>query len=153
MRRTIARYGDYRSSAKPGHKHAGIDLKGSYGEPVYAIGTGQVIEVFRSFPHRSIVVEHRLPDSSSIYSVYTHVAAVDVAVGDRVTEDSNLARIFTKEELGKADFGTPPHLHLEIRRSFEDRGSASWRSMTMEALNEYCRDPLEFFGRHLAPGP
>ncbi|MDH4217720.1 MAG: hypothetical protein OEY18_09630 [Candidatus Aminicenantes bacterium] len=39
--RLIGAYGEYRKSYKPGHLHAGIDLKGAFNETVYAIGCGQ----------------------------------------------------------------------------------------------------------------
>jgi len=42
----ISRYGEFRTSYRRGHKHAGVDLKGDFNESVYPIGNGQVIRVF-----------------------------------------------------------------------------------------------------------
>ncbi len=147
--RLSGRYGDYRRSDKPGHLHAGIDLRGDFEETVYPVGRGFVHLVFRDFPHKSVVVKHVLPDGNILYSMYVHVEDIGVEEGDAVTEKTPLARLFKREELEKADFGTANHLHLEIRKSLEDRGWASASSMTMEELNRFCLDPLEFFRRRL----
>jgi murein DD-endopeptidase MepM/ murein hydrolase activator NlpD len=138
-------YGEYRRSYKPGHFHAGLDLKGDFNERVCAIGFGWIVQIFRQFPHRSVVVEHHLPDGSILYSMYVHVEDIQVQVGDWVDENTPLARLFNAEELESADFGTPNHLHLEIRKTLADRGRASYASMSMAELNMACIDPLKFF--------
>ncbi len=148
-RRLSGRYGDYRRSYKPGHLHAGIDLRGDFEETVYPVGRGFVYLVFRDFPHKSVVVKHTLPDGSIFYSMYVHLEDIRVEEGDAVTEKTPLARLFNREQLKKADFGTANHLHLEIRKSLDDGGWASASSMTMEELNRFCLDPLEFFRRRL----
>jgi len=147
--RLTGSYAEYRRSYRPGHLHAGIDLKGALDETVYAIGCGQVHLIFREFPHRSVVLKHLLPDGSLLYSVYTHVQDIRVQVGQLVSKDTPLARLFNKTELTQANFGTANHLHLEIRKSFADRGRASYSSMTLDDLNTFCEDPLEFFKGYL----
>jgi len=150
-RRLCGRYGDYRRSYKPGHLHAGIDLKGDFEETIYPVGRGFVHLVFRESPHKSVVVKHILPDGDIFYSMYVHLEDIWVEEGDAVTEKTPLARLFNGEELEKADFGTANHLHLEIRQSLEDGGWASASSMTMEELDRFCLDPLEFFRKRLSP--
>ncbi|MBN1223972.1 MAG: M23 family metallopeptidase [Candidatus Aminicenantes bacterium] len=147
--RAVGVYGEYRRSYKPGHHHAGLDLEGTFNEKVYAIGYGWVVRVFREFPHRSVIVEHRLPDNGIFYSMYVHIEDIQVQVGDWVDEQTHLARLFNEDELKAADFGTPNHLHLEIRKSLADRGNASYASMSMQALNKFCQDPMKFFENHL----
>jgi murein DD-endopeptidase MepM/ murein hydrolase activator NlpD len=142
-------YGEYRRSYKPGHFHAGLDLKGDFNERVYAIGFGWIVKILRQFPHRSVVVEHHLPDGSILYSMYVHIEDIQVQVGDWVDENMPLARLFNAEELESADFGTPNHLHLEIRKTLADRGRASYASMSMAELNMVCIDPFKFFKGHL----
>jgi murein DD-endopeptidase MepM/ murein hydrolase activator NlpD len=142
-------YGEYRRSYKPGHHHAGLDLRGDFNEKVYALGFGWVVQIFRQFPHRSVVVEHHLPDGNILYSMYVHVEDIQVRVGDWVDENTHLARLFSEEELESADFGTANHLHLEIRKTLADRGRASYASMSMTELNKTCMDPLKFFKDHL----
>lgn len=151
--RFISAYGDFRSSYQPGHLHAGIDLAGDFKERVFSIGRGRVVHIFRQFPHKTIVIQHYHPDGTSVYSVYTHVEEIDVEKGDWVDSDTPLARLLDREELEKADFGTPNHLHLEIRTSYEDEGSASYSSMTREELDRFCVDPLVFFEKHLHRNP
>ena len=148
-KRLIGAYGDYRASYIPGHLHAGIDLEGAYGEKVFAIGRGEVTHIFRNFPHKTIAVKHWLPGGGSVFSVYTHVEDIQVDVGDGVTEKTQLARLFTEEELEEAQFGTPNHLHLEIRKTYRDNGRASNTIKNREDLDLYCLDPLEFFEKKL----
>lgn len=143
--RVIAVYGEFRRSYRAGHHHAGLDLEGRFNETVYAIGRGRIYRIFRTSPHKTIIIKHYLPKRKFLYSVYTHVEDIKVNVGDWVDEKTALARLFSQDELKSADFGTPNHLHLEIRKSFADRGRASYASMSMEELNRFCIDPQKFF--------
>jgi len=147
--RVIAVYGEYRRSYRPGHHHAGIDLQGGFNETVYAIGRGRIYRIFRTSPHKTVIIKHYLPERKFLYSIYTHVEDIRVKVGDWVDENTVLARLFNQTELESADFGTPNHLHLEIRKSFADRGRASYASMSMRELNRFCTDPQRFFKTHL----
>lgn len=142
-------YGEYRRSYKPGHFHAGLDLEGDFNESVYAIGFGWVVQISQQYPYRSVAIEHRLPDGNIVYSMYVHVEDIQVQVGDWVDENFPLARLFNEEELERSDFGTPNHLHLEIRKTLADRGRASFASMSLADLNSVCIDPLNFFKDHL----
>ena len=147
--RLIGSYGEYRKSYKLGHLHAGVDLEGYFNERVYAIGYGQVQEIFRDFPHQTVIVKHNLPSGDLFFSVYTHVEEIEVHVGEWVDELTPLARLFSEDELNRANFGTPNHLHFEIRKSIDDEGRASYASMTRKELDTYCMDPLEFFKTYL----
>ncbi|MFC2165713.1 M23 family metallopeptidase [Acidobacteriota bacterium] len=144
-KRVVGVYGEYRRSHRPGHHHAGLDLWGAFNETVYSIGYGWVVRIFGGFPHRSVIVEHHLPDGSILYSAYVHIEDIKVEVGDWVDERTPLARVFNEEELERANFNTPNHLHLEIRKSLADEGRASYSSMSMRALNKFCLDPYKFF--------
>ena len=83
------------------------------------------------------------------YSSYVHVADLKVRIGDKVDKDTIIARIFNEEELRNSKFGTPPHLHFEIRHRIDDNGAASFKSMNITELNKYCIDPLIFFKKSL----
>jgi len=148
-RRITGVYGEYRRSYKPGHHHAGLDLKGNFNEKVYALGFGWVVQIFRQYPHRSVIIEHHLSGGNILYSMYVHVEDIQVQVGDWVDANTHIARLFNEEELERADFGTPNHLHLEIRKTLADRGRASYASMSMAELNKVCMDPLIFFKNNL----
>ena len=151
-RRIIGRYGDYRRSYKPGHLHAGTDFRGAFEELVYPIARGDVYLLFREFPHKTIAIRHDPPDGEVFYSLYVHVEDIRVREGEVVDENTPLARLFTEDELFRADFGTDVHLHLEIRPSLEDGGAASYSSMNRADLDRFCMDPLVFFRRHLKGG-
>ncbi len=146
--RTISFFGDPRVTYVRGHKHSGIDLKGKFEEPVYAIGKGKVVDIHLAFPHLTVVVEHRLPDGSSVWSSYKHVEALKVKVGDAVDQETVIGRLFNRDEHKRSGF-PEPHMHFEIRRSIADGGAASWTTMTKEALNDCCVDPTLFFKEHL----
>ena len=129
--------------------NAGVDLEGSFNETIYAIGYGQVHLIFRDFPHKSVIIKHHLEGGDLLFSVYTHVEDIEVNVGDWVEVRTPLARLFNEDELKQANFGTPNHLHLEIRKSLADEGRASYSSMTKQDLNKFCIDPMEFFKANL----
>ena len=148
-KRILDKYGSYRSSKVRGHKHAGIDIHGNFGETVYSIGEGTVINIFRNFPHKTIYIRHNENKEPPFYSVYIHVEDIKVNIGDVVTGNTPIARIFNKEELKLANFGTPPHLHFEIRHNIDDKGDATFKSMSISELNKYCIDPLIFFRKRL----
>ena len=143
--RIIGRYGEYRKSNVPGHLHSGIDLEGKYNEPVYPIGDGTVTHIFRRFPHQTVYIMHDDSSGKPFYSAYVHIEDIKVRVGDRVTKDTIIARIFNEDELRDSKFGTLPHLHFEIRHNIDDNGAASYKSMNITELNKYCIDPLIFF--------
>jgi len=142
-KRTFSRYGAPRSTPRKGHRHSGIDLAGSLGEKVYAIGPGRVVRHYWIFPNLALALEHRLPDGTVFYSAYVHLVDTQVQVGDLVDERTELGRLFNKKEMGRSRFRTP-HLHLEIRKNFDDDGRASFTTMTAEKLANYFHDPLVF---------
>ncbi len=148
-KRIIGQYGDFRKSNVPGHRHSGIDLEGKFNEPVYSIGDGTVTHIFREFPHKTIYVLHNHGRGKPFYSAYVHVEDIKVRVGDRVNKDTIIARIYNEDELRDSNFGTPPHLHFEIRHNIDDNGAASYKSMNVIELNKYCIDPLIFFDKTL----
>ncbi len=139
-----SRFGDGRRSYKPGHLHAGIDLRTDFGQTVRPVCPGQVVDIHLSFPHLTVVVEHHTPEGEVFWSSYKHVAEVQVKVGDEVEEITPIARVFDAEEQARAGWRSN-HLHLEIRTSIEDGGRASFTSMSMDELTGYAMDPLTLF--------
>jgi murein DD-endopeptidase MepM/ murein hydrolase activator NlpD len=97
----------YRSDPFTGRSvfHAGIDLAGRTGDPVYAAGDGTVEEQgFDRSRGNYIVLNHR----NGLKSVYMHLKRADVEEGDDV------ARGETIGSLGSTGRSTGPHLHFEI---------------------------------------
>ena len=146
--RVFSRFGASRKTPIKGHLHSGIDLRGSYGEKVYAIGSGRVERCYWLFPNIAVAIKHNMPDGTSIYYAYIHLADVKVREGDLVDEKTELGRIFNKKEMKRSGFRTP-HLHLEIRRDFLDQGNASFSSMTRIDLEKHLLDPLIFLSKNL----
>ncbi len=146
-RRKRSGFGAHRVSFIRGHKHSGLDLRGRYQEPVFAICEGLVRDVHLGFPHRTVVVEHRGKDGRRIFSSYKHIEEITVRVGDRVDAQRRLGRLFTRAERVSARFDQ--HLHFEIRKRFDDEGEASWSTMSLRTLRRIFEDPERFFRRRL----
>ena len=143
--RLTGRFGDYRKSNVPGHKHSGIDIKAGFSEQVFAIGEGRVVDVFGKFPNKTVFIEHRDNRGKIFYSSYVHLENITVKPGDVVNSSTSLGRIFNIKELGASGFNTLPHLHFEIRKDISDSGEATYNCMTKEELNRYFIDPVTFF--------
>lgn len=94
-------------------KHSGIDLKLALGTPVGAVGGGRVRAV-RTDEHLGlmIMVEHRLPDGTTAYSVYGHLGSVAVRESQDVEAGQTLGTV------GMTGKTTGPHLHFQV-----DKGS------------------------------
>ncbi|MFW5785339.1 MAG: M23 family metallopeptidase [Chitinispirillaceae bacterium] len=143
-KRIVSSFGDYRSSIKKGHKHAGTDFKGAFNEPVFPIGNGLVLFASDRPFNSTVIIQHITPQNDTLYSKYVHVEKVRVKPGELVTPYDTLGRIFNKQEFVQSRFDHP-HLHLEIRKIYRDKGKASSYSMTMKELEKYCIDPFLFF--------
>ncbi|RCX20524.1 peptidase M23-like protein [Fontibacillus phaseoli] len=85
--------------------HAGIDIAGKTGDPVYAAGAGKVITTAKDGSHgKYIVVEH----PGGLESWYLHLSKISVSEGDTVTKGERIG------SLGSTGRSTGPHLHFEI---------------------------------------
>jgi len=96
-----------------------------------------------------VVVEHIRPDGSTIYSSYKHLEEVTVVEGDLVDRHTRIGRLFNEAEYAASPF-KDNHLHFEMRHSMQDRGEASWTSMTIDQLKQYAFDPWDFFTKELS---
>lgn len=135
-------FGDYRASYIKGHKHSGLDLKGALNEKVYSISNGIVYNIHLGFPHRTILVAHLSPKGDFFYSVYKHIEDIKVSVSNTIDENGLIGRLFNALESKKAHF--IPHIHFEIRKNFDDEGSASWSSKSKTALLKHFYNPYSF---------
>lgn len=87
---------------QPRAPHGGADLKAANGTPVLAANRGRVVlakELF--FSGNAVFVDHGL----GVYTVYLHLSAIDVAVGELVEAGQVIARS------GATGRVTGPHLH------------------------------------------
>ena len=146
-KRIVDKFGVYRSSVQKGHKHAGIDIKGDWKENIFPIANGKVI--FKShWPNNStIVIQHKLKNNKTLYSKYTHIKDLTVNIGQNVNINSRLGRLFTASEFKRTRY-KHNHLHLEVMKSYNDKGRASSYSMTLNDLQKSCFNPLLFLENH-----
>ena len=100
--RISGRFGEDRGD----HSHAGVDITGNIGDPVYATGDGKVVRADENDPDgygKQIEILH--PDGTK--TKYAHLNAYKVAVGEQVKKGQQIA------ELGNTGRSTGPHLHYE----------------------------------------
>ncbi|MDQ1375613.1 MAG: hypothetical protein QOJ09_2951 [Actinomycetota bacterium] len=92
-------YGDVRM-------HTGIDFRASVGTPVRAAGTGTIVFAgWRGGYGNAVIIDH----GNSLATLYGHLSAINVGVGQRVTKGQVIARA------GSTGLSTGPHLHFEVR--------------------------------------
>ncbi|MBI4057901.1 M23 family metallopeptidase [Candidatus Microgenomates bacterium] len=85
--------------------HAGIDIDGLTGDPIYPVMNGTVKEVKRDFfLGKAITVRHE----DGYETVYAHLDTIEISVNQKVTTNTQLGQMGTT---GRA-FGD--HLHLEV---------------------------------------
>lgn len=106
----------YRSASISGNSfHGGTDIAGSgiSGKPVYATRAGKVISAVTSNSGYGIYV--LLDHGDGYSSLYAHMSARYVGVGDSVAKGAMIGRV------GSTGNSTGPHLHFEIRYYGEKR--------------------------------
>ncbi|MBL7662119.1 M23 family metallopeptidase [bacterium] len=86
--------------------HSGIDIAADYGTAVLASADGTVIYAGPKSGYGNVVIiEH----TSDLESVYAHLSAFNVRVGDKLSRGSKIGQV------GSTGHSTGPHLHYEIR--------------------------------------
>ena len=98
----------YRRDPFNGHAafHAGIDFRGSYGQPILAAAAGRVAFVGRRQGYGNVVeIDH----GHGIMTRYAHLSGFGVRPGQKVTRGLAIAR------MGSTGRSTGTHLHFEVR--------------------------------------
>lgn len=148
--RIVGKFGDFRTAGGDnGHRHAGVDLKGSFGEAVYPISSGRIIAISFKDLSGGVVIEHLLPDGEKVYSKYVHIQDIPVKVGEQVSTQTRIGRLFDKISFKKSRY-KHNHLHLEIRKDYADKGTDSSYSQSRKDLERHCFDPALFMREHLS---
>ncbi len=105
----------------PNITHTGVDIPSQAGTPVLAAGPGIVVwagwGLFTGTPDNlkdpygmSVAIRHDFGyRGQPLFTIYAHMRAVDVAVGQWVDTGEPLG------EVGDTGYTTGPHLHLEVR--------------------------------------
>ncbi len=86
--------------------HDGIDIGDKKYTSIYAAGDGKVIEARRNGGYGNYVV---ISHGNGFSTVYAHLSAFDVEVGDWVNKGQKIAK------MGNTGTSTDTHLHFEIR--------------------------------------
>jgi murein DD-endopeptidase MepM/ murein hydrolase activator NlpD len=148
----ISIFGDHRDSYVKGHIHTAIDINPVQPKAtlvnVYAMANGIVCSVHLGENQRTVVVKHKLPSGLTMFTTYKHLKEVYVSNGQNVDQNTKLARLFTPQESKKYG-GDYHHLHLEIRKKFDDYGCASWLTFNNTQLNERFYNPQVFIKEHI----
>lgn len=115
---------DYRYGGNlldPNITHTGVDIPAEAGTPVLAAGPGTVIwagwGLFTGSPENekdpygmAVAIRHDFGYRGQLlYTIYAHMRAVDVAVGQWVDTGTPIG------EVGDTGYTTGPHLHFELR--------------------------------------
>ena len=123
--------------------HEGIDIKpvrrDAAGEPlddVRAIESGRVVhasdDAQDSNYGKYVVIEHDV-QGTPVYSIYAHLATVDVAAGQKVSSGTRLGRLgYTGAGLNRRR----AHLHLEVALLWHDRFE-TWHAANFPTPNKH----------------
>jgi murein DD-endopeptidase MepM/ murein hydrolase activator NlpD len=148
----VSSFGAFRVTYLYGHKHTGLDCILRHNDSgftyIYPMSVGIVCSIHNKPPRLTVVIKHLLPDSTVIFTSYVHFEEIYVKTGEQVTSDTKLGRIYTKAE-SKKFHGNYYHLHLEVRKKFDDYGCASWLSMTKEEISDRYIDPMIFIRKNI----
>ncbi|WP_018750992.1 M23 family metallopeptidase [Paenibacillus sanguinis] len=85
--------------------HAGMDIGGKVGDPVYAAADGKVIEAGYSSARGNYIT---LSHPSGLKTNYMHLSEILIKAGDAVKQGDTIAK------LGSSGRSTGPHLHIEV---------------------------------------
>ncbi|WP_421790756.1 peptidoglycan DD-metalloendopeptidase family protein [Hyphobacterium sp.] len=94
--------------------HGGVDIAAPAGTPITAAASGRVVHAAFGYSGseawgNTLVIDH----GRGWQTVYAHMQAFEVAVGDSVTAGERIGRV------GSSGQSTGPHVHLEVRRNGE----------------------------------
>lgn len=100
-----------RFGSRWGRQHAGIDIAGNIGDPVYAADNGRVVYAqYNDGGYGNLV---QIDHGNGYVTYYGHNSELCVKVGDVVGKGDVVAK------LGNTGRSTGPHLHFEVRKNGE----------------------------------
>ncbi|WP_438347574.1 M23 family metallopeptidase [Paenibacillus sp. FA6] len=87
--------------------HAGIDISGNTGDPVYAAGAGKVLHA-EQLGARGLYIQIEHPNG--LQTSYMHLSKIEVAVGDLISKGEVIGK------LGNTGRSTGAHLHFQVEK-------------------------------------
>jgi murein DD-endopeptidase MepM/ murein hydrolase activator NlpD len=85
--------------------HAGVDITGDVGDPIFAAGDGRVKEAgFNLTRGNYIIITHR----NGLESWYMHLSKIEVEQAQTINRGERIG------EMGNSGRSTGPHLHFQI---------------------------------------
>lgn len=105
-KRVTSDYGERRDPfTGRANMHAGMDIGGKVGDPIYAAADGKVIESgYTSARGNYITLSH----PSGLKTNYMHLSEILIKTGDAVKQGDTIGK------LGNTGRSTGPHLHIEV---------------------------------------
>nr|WP_308114513.1 M23 family metallopeptidase [Streptomyces sp. ISL-12] len=89
--------------------HTGIDFAAPQGAQVFAARGGQVVFAASTSAYGNrVVIDHGTIEGKRLQTTYSHLSAIDVAVGQTVETGTQIGRA------GSTGLSTGPHLHFEV---------------------------------------
>jgi hypothetical protein len=146
----------------PAHFHTGVDIKrpsnNYFNEPIFPIYEGVVISKREDGPYAQLIIEHG--HNQMFWTVYEHIAGIEVELFENVNTNTPIARFMNKEELNKYGWQFD-HFHLEILKKQPIRlkesglnperlfASYTLHCYTLKDLNEYFYEPISYLKDNL----
>lgn len=90
--------------------HAGLDISGDTGDPVFAAGAGTVLEAEQQGA-RGLYIKIEHPDG--LQTAYMHLSKINVDVGDTISKGQTIG------EMGSTGRSTGAHLHFQVEKKNE----------------------------------
>ena len=120
--------------------HAGVDMAGSQGEPIYASASGVVLQAGRSNGYGNLV---ELSHGMGIDTRYGHLSKILVQPGQRIRQGQMIGL------MGSTGRSTGTHLHFEVRvdgRSVNPRPFLDASAYVLAAQGDVKRGAPQDFG-------